>query len=104
MNSLRYLLPAVIVTALSHSLCCILPLFTVLAGLGGLASSLHTLEQYRPFLIVLNLSILAWAYYRYHRRKIACACGDAHSHSRKEQINRLALWASTAFSLLMLVV
>jgi mercuric ion transport protein len=100
MKSLRYLLPVVIITALSHSLCCILPLFTVLAGLGGLASSLHTLEQYRPFLIALNLSILAWAYYRHYRARMSCACEKAHS--RKHQISRLALWASTAFSLLML--
>lgn len=66
--------------AIVASLCCITPVFSLLAGIGGIAATFSWMEPFRPYLIVLTIGILGFAWYQKLRPKtaeeIACACDD----------------------------
>ena len=53
-----------LLAALAASLCCITPLLAVVGGLGGAASAFAWLEPYRPYLVVLTVAMLGFAWYR----------------------------------------
>ena len=67
-----------LLVAITASLCCITPVFASLAGIGGIASSFSWMEPFRPYLIVLTIGILGFAWYQKLRPKteeeIACEC------------------------------
>ena len=67
-----------ILTAIAASLCCITPVLAFVAGLGGMASAFSWLEPFRPYLIVLTVSVLAFAWYQKlkPRKDIDCDCDD----------------------------
>lgn len=64
--------------AIVASLCCITPVFSLLAGIGGIAATFSWMEPFRPYLIVLTIGILGFAWYQKLRPKtaegIACEC------------------------------
>lgn len=66
--------------AIIASLCCITPVFSLLAGIGGIAATFSWMEPFRPYLIVLTIGILGFAWYQKLRprtaEEIACACDD----------------------------
>lgn len=66
--------------AIVASLCCITPVFSLLAGIGGIASTFSWMEPFRPYLIVLTVGALGFAWYQKMKQKtaeeIACACED----------------------------
>ncbi|WP_425393199.1 mercuric transport protein MerTP [Ekhidna sp.] len=66
--------------AIAASLCCITPVFSLLAGIGGIAATFSWMEPFRPYLIVLTIGILGFAWYQKLRPKtaeeIACECDD----------------------------
>ncbi|WP_420319073.1 mercuric transport protein MerTP [Ekhidna sp.] len=66
--------------AIVASLCCITPVFSLLAGIGGIAATFSWMEPFRPYLIVLTIGILGFAWYQKLRprtaEEIACACDD----------------------------
>lgn len=64
-----------IFAAIAASLCCITPLFALLAGVSGAASSLLWLEPARPYLIGLAIATLAFAWYKALRTKQNAECG-----------------------------
>jgi mercuric ion transport protein len=71
------LLSTSLLTALSASLCCITPLLSLLAGTSSLAINFSWIEPYRPFLIAITLSILAFTWYQHLSPKnIECECDD----------------------------
>ena len=66
--------------AIVASLCCITPVFSLLAGVSGIAATFSWMEPFRPYLIVLTIGILGFAWYQKLRprtaEEIACACED----------------------------
>lgn len=64
-----------VIAAIAASLCCITPVLALLAGASGAASSLSGLEPARPYLIVLAIAALGFAWYRSLTAKESAACG-----------------------------
>ena len=77
-NNSRVLL-AGMVAALGASLCCITPVFALIAGISGAASAFSWLDPFRPFFIVLTVSVLGFAWYQKLKPKkqnSSCECED----------------------------
>ncbi len=51
-------------SALLASLCCITPVVSLLAGISGIAAIFSWIEPYRPYLVVMTIGILSFAWYR----------------------------------------
>jgi mercuric ion transport protein len=49
--------------AIVASLCCITPVFSLLAGIGGIAATFSWMEPFRPYLIALTIGVLGFAWY-----------------------------------------
>ena len=66
--------------AIIASLCCITPVFSLLAGIGGIAATFSWMEPFRPYLIALTICISGFAWYQKLKprsaEEIACACED----------------------------
>ena len=90
--------------AIVASLCCITPVFSLLAGIGGIAATFSWMEPFRPYLIVLTIGILGFAWYQKLKPRtaaeIACACEEDQKHSFWQSKKFLGL--ITVFSALML--
>ena len=68
-----------LVAAIASSLCCIIPLISLLAGLGGVATAFSWIEPARPYLIGFTVLALGFAWYLRFRDRITgneCACDD----------------------------
>lgn len=71
-----------LLAAIVASLCCITPVFSLLAGIGGIAATFSWMEPFRPYLIVLTICVLAFAWYQKlkpsrklsRQEEIDCAC------------------------------
>ncbi len=77
-KSNKTLLGTGIITAIAASLCCITPVLALVAGTSGLASSFSWMEPFRPYLIVLTVVVLAFAWVQKLKKRpaddIACDC------------------------------
>lgn len=69
-----------VLTAIGASICCIVPLLAIIAGSTGIVSTFSWIEPFRPYLIVLTILVLSFAWYQKLRPKskeeIDCACED----------------------------
>lgn len=65
-----------ILTALSSSVCCMLPAVSLLAGASGMATSFLWLQPYRPYLITLSIISLGIAWYNvlFREKDEVCGC------------------------------
>lgn len=67
-----------LLTAIVASLCCITPVFSLLAGVSGIAASFSWMEPFRPYLIALTIGALGFAWYQKlkprTKEEIECAC------------------------------
>lgn len=81
MNNENKWLGAGIVTAFIAALCCITPVFAVLAGIGGIAATFSFLEPFRPWMISLTVLFLGFAWYQLlkPKKEIDCECEDDRS-------------------------
>lgn len=81
MNSENKWLGAGIATAFIAALCCITPVFAVLAGIGGIAATFSFLEPFRLWMIGFTVLFLGFAWYRQLKPKneIDCECEDDRS-------------------------
>jgi len=63
--------------AIAASSCCIPPVIALIAGIGGSASSLAWVEPFRPYLILLAVIAIGYAWYNYLKPKTKddCGCG-----------------------------
>jgi len=88
-----------ILFALTASLCCLTPVFVTLSGIGGIASSFSWMEPFRPYLLVLTVGILGFAWYQKLKssseENIACECDEDEKPS---------FWQSKLFLSLMTVI
>lgn len=64
--------------AVAASLCCITPVLALISGASGIASSFSWMEPFRPWLIVITVLVLGFAWYQKLKprkaEKIQCAC------------------------------
>lgn len=90
--------------AIVASLCCITPVFSLLAGIGGIAATFSWMEPFRPYLIVLTVGILGFAWYQKLRprtpEEIACACEEEENPTFWQKKKFLGI--VTVFAALML--
>ena len=84
-----------ILAAVGASLCCITPVLAVLAGSTGFASTFTWMEPFRPYLIVLTIVVLAYAWWDKLKPKkadISCACDE-------DAEGKVSFWYSKTFLL-----
>jgi mercuric ion transport protein len=73
MNSRNIPLMGGIFAAMTASVCCVVPLVLVFAGLGGAwLGMLAALDPFRPYFIALTVGFLAWGWYRLYRLTPVC--------------------------------
>ena len=64
-----------VIAAIAASSCCIPPVIALIAGVGGASSSLSWMEPLRPYLIVLAVVAIAYAWYNHLKPKAEDDCG-----------------------------
>jgi mercuric ion transport protein len=76
MKSESKLIGAGLLTAITASLCCITPVLALIAGTSGVASTFSWIEPFRPYLIVMTILVLAFAWYQKLKpqKEIDCEC------------------------------
>lgn len=93
-----------LMAALVASLCCITPVISVLAGIGGIASTFSWMEPFRPYLIVFTIGVLGFAWYQKLKprtvEEIECACEEDEKPSFWQSKKFLGI--VTVFAVLML--
>lgn len=87
-----------LVSAVTASFCCIVPLLALGLGAGGFAAS-SWFAQWRPYFLVASFVLLAMAWYvTYRRPKAACGPNEACSTSPQRKGLKIALWVVTALA------
>ena len=93
-----------LLAAIVASLCCITPVFSLLAGISGIAATFAWVEPFRPYLIALTIGVLAFAWYQKLKprtaEELACDCDEDESPSFWQ--SRKFLSIVTVFAALML--
>ena len=81
-----------LLVALTASLCCITPVLALVSGVGGIAASFSWMEPFRPYLIVLTIGVLGFAWYQKLKprtaEEIECDC---------EEDGKPSFWQSRKF-------
>jgi mercuric ion transport protein len=96
------LMSAGIVSAITASLCCITPVFALIAGTGSIASSFSWIEPGRPYFIGLTIVVLGFAWYQKLRPQSTDDCGCATNEKPKFLQSKIFLLLVTSFAVLML--
>jgi mercuric ion transport protein len=91
-----------ILLAIASSLCCIVPVIAVIFGLSGAASNLSWIAPFRPYLIVVTLLLLGFAFYQTYRPKMAVACGCAVENPKKFIHSKSLLWTLAVLSIMVM--
>ncbi len=88
-------------TAVAASLCCISPIIGAIIGIGSIASTFSWLEPYRPYLIILTVIVLGFAWYRSFKRKINhetdCNCNKLSFFKTKTFLGMITLFSVILF-------
>lgn len=67
-----------LLVAFVASLCCIVPVFSLLAGITGIAATFSWMEPFRPYLFALTIGVLGFAWYQKVRprtqEEVDCTC------------------------------
>jgi len=84
------------------SLCCITPLFALVAGFGGFASTFSWLEPLRPYLIIFTVFILGLAWFQKlnPKKEIDCKCETNNKQSFLQ--SNIFLGSVTLFAIAMM--
>lgn len=104
-NKERRTIIGVIVAAIAASVCCVGPLVLLALGIGGAwVGNLTAIEPFRPYLMGLTFIILGYAFYKIYRKPKAeeCAPGSYCANPKSDRINKITLWISTVFVILLL--
>lgn len=80
-TSLKKLSGVAVFAALAASLCCITPLLALVAGISGAASAFSWLEPARPYLLVIAIAALGFAWYRALKADSSATCGSDNTCS-----------------------
>ncbi|MBL4654594.1 MAG: mercuric transport protein MerTP [Bacteroidia bacterium] len=93
-----------IIAAFASSLCCIAPIFAIIGGVTGAASMFSWVEPLRPYLIVLAIGSLGFAFYNaYKPKKEDDCCVDESCEEVKTSFlnSKSFLWTITMISALL---
>lgn len=102
MKSENKLIGTGLLTAITASLCCIAPVLALIAGISGIASAFSWIEPFRPYLIVLTVLVLGFAWYQKlkPRKEIDCECET--DEKPKFMQSKIFLGSVTVFAFIML--
>jgi mercuric ion transport protein len=89
-------------TAIAASLCCIVPVLTLIAGSGAIASSFSWIAPARPYMIGLTIALLGFAWYQKLKPQAADDCGCAVDEKPKFLQSKIFLLSITLFAALMI--
>jgi len=89
-----WFLGSAIVAAIVSSLCCILPVISLVLGLGafGVASMFET---FRPYLLIVAFLALGFSFYQTYYSREKCKEGEVCATKPIGLFNQLVLWATT---------
>ncbi|MBC7523012.1 MAG: mercuric transport protein MerTP [Flavobacterium sp.] len=102
MKSENKLVGAGLLTAITASLCCITPVLALIAGTSGVASTFSWIEPFRPYLIVMTILVLAFAWYQKLKPQKAIDCECETNEKPKFIQSKKFLGIVTVFSIVML--
>ena len=91
-----------IISALAASLCCITPVFALVAGASGFGATFSWLEPFKPYLIGLSIVMLGFAWYQRLQPPKEDECNCEISGQKKFIQTRMFLGLVTAFTILVL--
>jgi mercuric ion transport protein len=76
MKSEKSLLGIGILTSITASLCCIMPILSIIAGTSGVLATFSWLEPFRPYLIGISVIALGFVWYQKlkSQKEIDCEC------------------------------
>ena len=97
------LIGAGLLSSLTASLCCITPVFALVAGTSGIASTFSWLEPARPYFITFTVLTLGFAWYQILKPKKEADCYCETPAKPKLIETKTFLSILTAFAMLMLV-
>lgn len=87
-------LGASVLAGLGASVCCVLPLVLVMAGLGGSwLATLKVLEPYRPIFVAAAVVALFFAYRQIFRKAEVCEPGQACAEPRVQRRRKTVFWS-----------
>ena len=91
--------------ATGASACCVVPLASVLAGVGGPWLGYFTpLAPYQPYFVGASILFLGFGYMKvYGQKKEVCPEGEVCGTQKSQRLVKVALWAGTGLVLFSLV-
>ena len=91
-----------ILTAITASLCCITPVLALIIGTSSLASAFTWIEPFRPYLIVLTILVLLFAWFQKlkPKKEVDCDCETVEKPRFIQSITFLGIL--TVFAIAML--
>src|SRR6056300_337142 len=102
MKSNKGIIGVGLVTAIAASLCCITPVIALIAGTTGMASSFSWIEPFRPYLIIITIAALGYAWYKNLKPKKQDECGCEPEKASGFFQGKIFLGLITVFTALML--
>ena len=91
-----------LLTALSSSLCCIMPVLAIFAGTSGIVSTFAWVEPARPFFVGATLLILGFAWYQKLKPPKRASCDCEHDSKKPFWDSKSFLGMITALSFFLL--
>jgi mercuric ion transport protein len=102
MKSEKKLIGIGILASITASLCCIMPILTLIAGTSGVLSTLSWLEPFKPYLIGITFLTLSLVWYQKIKSHKEIDCGCAPKEKPKFIHSKIFLGMLTLFALSML--
>lgn len=103
-NLARPALASAWLAAIGASICCVVPLLLVLAGVSGAwIANLTALDPWRPWFIGATLACLSLAHWTVHKARAQCRNGESCADARSLQRRGFWLWIATAAIMLLLL-
>jgi len=90
------------IAAVLASLCCIMPLLALLAGVGGFASTFSWIVPVRPYLITLTIVLLSIAWYNKLKSNNISECSCSNTNPNSFLQSKTFLIMVTIFAILMI--
>ncbi len=102
MKSDKKLIGAGLVSAIAASLCCLTPVLALLAGTGGVSSTLSWFEPFRPYFIGLTVFVLGVAWFQKLKPQKQTDCICESDEKNKFIHSKAFLGLVTVFSIVLL--
>jgi copper chaperone CopZ len=104
MSVLQKSLAIAILSALISRLCCVIPFVAIISGMTGGATMFSFLEPWRPLLVTISVSILAFGFHQAYKKpnnidKLRPCCKEKAEIKSKR--NRRYLWTTTVISVVL---